>query len=307
MAKEWIKYNCGTLPGHRGFDLKIPRELTEIYHVAHIDTALRIMKDDKIRAGLIGDKSRLKEKRVPVSWLSPNIWINGSRYGNIAFTYDFKKLVKEKNYYWVEVMTEYSPDAPRILITDLEYDYLEQYDPETDKGPWKYDSRSDRHFWNGSICLEFMFESDIPLKFCKEIRTVRHHAHFCSLDPKNCLEKNQTERAAGLKFYSALITEGLAFYYNQHTTGKGGTPKESLSDTLGTYYVKSSRQDFTGTVKCTSNVAEALVRASLSALANRNNSDYRLLLNEFRSHEDYMNSLRKIVETYFEISSFEIE
>ena len=58
----------------------------------------RIAEDRRLRADLIFDKSKLKERRIRVVWLSPNDWDNdgGFRYGNVRFTYDWASLVEDK-------------------------------------------------------------------------------------------------------------------------------------------------------------------------------------------------------------------
>ena len=306
---EWTKYDCGPLPGSRGFSLKIPTQLTEVYHVCHIDTALRIMKDDQIKAGLIGDHSKLKTQRIPVAWLSPNEWFYGSRYGSVSFAYNFKSLIRGKRFYWVEVMTEYSPHAPRILVTDKEHDDLDEYNPVTAKGPWKYDPDTDRHYWNGDITLEFMFEASLPLKQCFEIKTVKHNATMCCIDPKTCNEMGMSPMKAGVKFFTSILTQGIVFYYRQLTNGKKGarTPNRSLSDAMGSLYVKATRQEFAGTVRRSSRVSDSLVRASLAALASDHLEDYKLLLREFNSERDYTAVLQRVLKEYFEISSLDLD
>jgi hypothetical protein len=73
--------------------------------VTHTLAALRIIEDQKISRGLIYDKCSLRDSRTTVVWLWPNKWVNGSRLGNIEFTYEFKSLVKSQKIYWVEAHT----------------------------------------------------------------------------------------------------------------------------------------------------------------------------------------------------------
>ena len=95
-----------------------------VHHVTHTHAALRIIEDRKITRGLIYDKCSLNDTRTTVVWLSPNQWVNGSRYGNVEFTYNFKNLTKHCKVYWVEVHTGYSPHACRFLITDEDVSHL---------------------------------------------------------------------------------------------------------------------------------------------------------------------------------------
>lgn len=88
-----------------------------VSYVAHRETALTILREGTIRAGLVSDESRLNTARLQVTWLSPNHWGNGFRYGNARFTFDWRRLVAGKRAYWVEAIAYRSP-ACRILITE---------------------------------------------------------------------------------------------------------------------------------------------------------------------------------------------
>jgi len=92
---EWTKYNV------RNSGTGVPLE--KIYHVLHINPALNIVSDSKIKAGLVYDESKLNKKRILVCWLSPNDWdgAGGFRYGNIRFAFDWKKIYEDMYSYWV--------------------------------------------------------------------------------------------------------------------------------------------------------------------------------------------------------------
>ena len=89
-----------------------------VSHVCHINDAFRIFEDDEVRPSLVADESKLRTTRTSVTWLSPNTWVNGSRYGNISFNFNWSELIRGKNFYWVEAITHYRPAAFRIFITD---------------------------------------------------------------------------------------------------------------------------------------------------------------------------------------------
>jgi hypothetical protein len=87
LAHEWARYAC-RIParGDRRFDRRVVcATLTEVYHVAHVPDACRIIEDGRIKAGLIGDESRLGRTRTSVCWLSANYWHPGSIYGTNGF------------------------------------------------------------------------------------------------------------------------------------------------------------------------------------------------------------------------------
>ena len=67
-------------------------------------------------ASLVWDQSKLNNTRTCIAWLSPNLWVNGSFYGNIKFAFDWRELIEGKRFYRVEDI-KYAPPAYRILIT----------------------------------------------------------------------------------------------------------------------------------------------------------------------------------------------
>jgi hypothetical protein len=94
----------------------------EVWHVTHIPNALTILDHGAIRPQLVYDESILNTRRTLVNWVSPNHWVRDYRYGNVAFNFDWYQFVKGKQYYWVESIGHYSPNACRILITDIDHD-----------------------------------------------------------------------------------------------------------------------------------------------------------------------------------------
>jgi hypothetical protein len=103
INKPWEKYNLTSVN---------QIEFEEVFHVTHLDIAIKILQDKKIRPSLIRDESILNSDRIEVNWLSPNHWPIGYRYGNVRFKFYFKELVEDRNIYWVEEMDAYSPTTP---------------------------------------------------------------------------------------------------------------------------------------------------------------------------------------------------
>lgn len=108
--KPWSKYKVGRPSTTKSWTDSC-RPCKEVSHVSHVEAALKIVGEKKIRQGLVFDESMLNTERILVTWVSPNSWVNGFRYGNVRFTYDFVDLIKGKKFYWVEAMTAYSPTA----------------------------------------------------------------------------------------------------------------------------------------------------------------------------------------------------
>jgi hypothetical protein len=152
---EWAPYRC-RIPAQReqGFNRTVCCTLTEVYHVAHVPDACRIIEDGRIKAGLIGDESPLKKTRTSVSWLSANSWSWGSIYGNVQFSFRWDDIIEGKQIYWVEAM-HYRPHAYRFLITERNLSsssLVKTYDPESARGPLR--PRDGTWYWNDQYTSE---------------------------------------------------------------------------------------------------------------------------------------------------------
>ena len=114
--QEWQKFAIGKPSQKPNWVNPDCQKLTTIFHVAHIPVAIEIVRTGYLLPRLVYDKSKLNQRRITVTWLSPNNWNAGSRYGNVQFAFDWKRLAEGegKRFYWVESV-HYSPDACRIL------------------------------------------------------------------------------------------------------------------------------------------------------------------------------------------------
>ncbi|SRR5712692_828595 len=159
---EWITFRVGTPSTRQNWSNPDCTPFHAVYHVSHIIPSLSILQNKKIHAGLVFDESKLNKDRLLVSWVSPNHWSPGSRYGTVQFCFDLRQLIQGKNYYWVESIA-YGVRACRILVTPNEHKGLAQYDPTVGDGPWWYDKDKDEHYFNGNYCLELMLEEDLAI------------------------------------------------------------------------------------------------------------------------------------------------
>lgn len=188
--------------------------MNNVSHVAHIDTAVEILRTGRIKSSLIFDKSKLNIERTKVIWLSPNEWVDGYLYGTIRFNFDTSRLFSEElNYYWVEAMP-YNPHACRILVTSKVRDDLDPYDLTNKEGIWWYDTEEKKHYFNSNFTLEIMLEVDnIALKEHSFIDLVKHHRNYCNmkkkLDNDICLEQKDEIELTGAKFLNALIVHNF--------------------------------------------------------------------------------------------------
>lgn len=304
MSKpEWTKYKV------RKNMLSKCKPLENIYHVSHIDTALNIASERKIKAGLVYDDSKLNKKRILVCWLSPNDWegAGGSRYGHIRFSFDWKKICEEMNSYWVEVI-HYSPHAPRILLTDSDYSQqLDIYDPTTSNGPWLYDAENDEHYWNGEICLEIMIERDIRLSEVFEIDFVNHHPKRCCIS-SSCQDSDLNRYEAGSKFIAGIVGQDLYHirmpkFYEIENNEKVVKYFFNISCSFLWGFFKDSIK-FTGDLTSQSDVAPSLARAILNAYANSNYDETDKLASLFKSSSSLKNSCAKLIAETFNLSDW---
>jgi hypothetical protein len=290
---EWEDYSTPDLDPD-DLSRKECLKLDKIFHVAHLETAVRIIKDGRVKAGLIFD-SKLNKQRILVVWLSPNAWSNGSRYGNIAFEMNFCDLIRGRNFYWIEPMLEYSPTALRILITNKKYTNLQSYDPAKDKGPWRYDPVNDVHFWNGTYCLEFMLEADVDLKDFTALQSINHHKNQCCIDPYSCLDKDQTGVLARDRFIAAIISNKLAVHvlhfghYSDLTFEANDFLRESIGNLAGEALRYSF--EFTGPLKFNDSVAPFYIEALLHLYYIQDLQGFKSMVNQFATYNDYRGAL----------------
>ena len=71
MPEEWERFRI-----RRGDRNAV--ELGTVRHIAHVPHARRIVEDERIKAGLVYDESRLNTSRISVAWASTNSWAWGS-------------------------------------------------------------------------------------------------------------------------------------------------------------------------------------------------------------------------------------
>lgn len=185
------------------------KELTKISHVTHIDYAYNILREKSIKKRFIYDESKLT-KKIEVVWLSCNDWgSNGYMYGTVRFSFDFRKLVGGKKFYWVEDISKYNPTACRILITSNDYPNLEEYDIKEAKGPISYCAADDKYYWNGNYTLELMFDNNISIDENTKIDFVKHHSSLCCLKKVKCNEQGIDEEKSSARLFAKIIREKL--------------------------------------------------------------------------------------------------
>jgi len=294
-GQEWQRFRVGTPSRGRGFNPDCC-PLVTVAHVAHVDTAASIIRDRAIRAGLVFDKSKLRTRRVLVSWFSPNHWHHGYRYGNVGFEIDWRKLIKNRDAYWVESIA-YGVEACRILLTSVDRSSrLTRYDPAVGDGPWWYDEEADEHYWNGECCLEIMVEGEIPLKDVSAIHFQKHHARQCNIDAATCADRDVGARQGGARFLAILCGNELKLDDRLTTSEDETSPEDAAPEPHADVEaaalrllrdLKPANGKFSGDLRHGSATAKAVARAAFAAYGRRNLSESSQLVALFEEDTEF--------------------
>jgi len=261
----WLAYKIGDPSTKDNFTEPTCQPLSKVRHIAHLETAARIISDRKICRNLIYDESKLRTGRIQVVWLSPNDWYYGSRYGNIEFSLNWDTLIKGYNYYWVESITTYKPAACRILVTKSNYDnYLIPYNPENKDGPWWHDTSTGTHFWNGHFTLEVMVEEDILLDSISSISFTDHHEHGCCIDPKTCPYLGAKRSIVGARFIAYILSNNIIID-PRLTIDHGRWLDHHISNAVDILldYLERDTINYSGSISAKDTNAEAMLKAFL--------------------------------------------
>ena len=186
MPAEWERFKIEIGSGNSP-------ELTTVRHVVHVPFARRIIEDERIRAGLVYDQSKLNKSRISVAWLSANTWGLGSIYGTVEFQFAWNDIVTDQKIYWVEAM-DYNPNAYRLLLSkrDVPRGLIIPYDPAQAGGPLRV--KDGQYYWNAGYTSEFMIEDDLSLDRCTGIRFVTHHEQYCRPFGNACEDRRKQPR-----------------------------------------------------------------------------------------------------------------
>jgi len=308
MKNEWNKFKVGTPSTRKNWTEMDCSPFDRVAHITHLSTSLDIIHYKKIKSALVFDESKLNEARIFVSWLSPNYWSDGFRYGNIRFQFKWDQIVKDKRFFGVEAIA-YGIPACRILITDNEHNELEEYIPEQKDGPWWYDTKNNQHYFNNNYCLEFMVESDLEISRDVELDFVAHHSKWCALNsnnPRSCCDLGMFEdKAAGL-FMSAIVARNINTTKHMFLVDnpiREGVPN-ALYKGFSTIYFRLVETDstvYSGEVRHTDNIAAALARAALCAYSVSNDGDIAELRSMFKNKKHFGLSLEKVILDHFNL------
>jgi len=288
--------------------------LETVSHVTHIDSSFTILEQNMIKAGLVYDESKLNKERISVCWVSPNYWSQGFFYGNVRFTFDWKKLIADKKYYWIEAIERYSPPACRILITIQDYSSkFPEYNPKGGDGPWWYDSENDKHYWTNKYTVEFMIESNLDIKEVTKIDFVKHHPNMCSFNLDKCPDSELDDKGASGLFLAKLIAKKnsdsmIQTVKNQVMLPSNRIDSDKFTSPLGIAWEQLLRglhrfgiDNYSGNITFENEKSLPLARAILNLYAQSNWEEFLILSSLFKSEEDLMESCIKLIETTFSL------
>lgn len=293
LSKPWAAYKAGV-----PFSFDCP-DFDEVFHICHIPVAFRILEDKCIRADIVSDESILREDRIRVVWTSPNHWIDGYRYGNVRFSFDWESLCRGKRFYWVETI-DHKPVACRILITDVDRSSdsrLIPYDPMMLEGPW-IRAPGGGDFRNGNFTLEFMIEGDVPLSAVKKLDFVKHHKYQCCIDPSACRYRDLSSEKAAAWFVGEAAS--------RHVSIKTPTLLERVEGkTRAIFDVCSGFEKWIatcnkqkpqswGNIDAKDPVAQALGRSILASITHGRKDEAALIMAMFKSFDDVSAAVKQV-------------
>ena len=297
---EWKKYGLNDGKGKLSDDAQ---ELETVYHIVHARICRRILEDEKMRAGIIGDESILKTSRIAVVWTSANYWHNGSIYGSVRFGFKWRKLVRNRNIYWVEAR-EYSNPAYRLLITerDLSNDKrLQAYDPETDDGPLR--KIDETWYWNGRYTSEFMIDQDIPLS---KVASFDFVGHAKCRESRSCNEEKDGYKSTGGQVMSFILGNEI-HGLDKVLVDDGDLTSEADSTLISVYraLLPKSRK-FDGILGKTSSVT-AVLRGALALHGSGQHSEAKRLTATIKDEDVFENGLEEIVRGHFDFAKWKFD
>jgi hypothetical protein len=300
MTNEWDRFRFEIGKGYSS-------KLTIVRHVAHVQSARRIVEDGQIRALLVRDKSRLNTSRVSVAWVSANKWV-GSIYGTVEFQFAWDDILNGREVYWVEAMMNYNPNAYRFLLcrpnAQVPWHLVTRYNPAKDDGPLRFSEG--KYFWNGEFTSEFMIDDDLSLEQCKGVKFVLHHREWCRPFGDGCDERISQPQPSrtGAIILSFILSRNL------HALDALLKPPGLTEVTeLDTAYNGLQRRfpapaTFVGPLG-RADQCQDVVRGSLAFFAADQADQARQLLHLINSKESAENVLKEIVRAHFGAPTWE--
>lgn len=203
--KPWQQFRIvgedGSVPRWSPQCVEFPQHVS---HVTHLHTAVHIVGCNALFPRLIYEQSDHRERGLNIIWLSTRSWKNGSRYGSVSFDFEWKKLLKGRRAYFLEVVHAYKQSATQILLTRREYD-MPVYRPSRGDGPWWWSKKDKKHYWNYDTTLEFAIDEPLSMEDVDRVSFVKHHPTFCT--GLTCNARGLEVDAAAGRFIAELASD----------------------------------------------------------------------------------------------------
>jgi hypothetical protein len=176
-----------------------------VRHVIHVDDFAEAARIGRLNGLALYDDAKLSSIIGKASvWLTPDVWPNGYRIGNVALEYPWTTIVQGKRCYWLGT----SPaklGLCRIWVTGREEPGMREFDPTIGDGPWWHDRATQQNYWNSRISLEFIVDAPLDLAGVTRVSCVDHHPKSCSFYGDSCPDIGRHARRAGARLMAKLM------------------------------------------------------------------------------------------------------
>jgi hypothetical protein len=297
MQRSWDAFKVSGKPGYKGC-----QRLDRTGHVTHVEAALDMFRDQRIRPKLVLDGSRLDTERVEVVFSSPYNWANpwGCMFGNVLFEFDWAKITKGKNIYWLGAK-KYGSLRPRILITDDEHSEFKRYLPGKRNGPWWRSKTTGRDYWNSHYGVEFLTEGELRLHQVAQMKFIKGHPKHCLL--ATCPDNGHDRTYAAARLLAGACHHGLLPISRRLWVKNANKPRQALKYAwrqLRTLLL-AAKQQWGGPIKADADSAKSQAWASLGAFYHRENNHRRKLLRQFVGPKNAIKTCALLIEDGLEL------
>jgi hypothetical protein len=296
LQRSWNTFAVCGKPG-----AKSCQRLERTGHVTHVESALDVFRDGRIRPKLVLDGSRLDTKRVEVVFTSPFNWAEpwGCMFGNVLFEFDWPKITKGMKLYWLGAQ-KYSSLRPRILVTDEGYPEFKRYLPGKRNGPWWRSNKTGLDYWNASYGIEFLIEGDIWVHQVAQMKFIKGHSK-CLLG--GCPDRGHDRQYAAARLLAGACHRGLLPGSRQLWVMNVSRPRQALRhawEQLKMLLV-GTKQKWVGPIKSGAENAKAQAWACLGAFYYRETDHRRRLLRKFVGPKNAINACAALIEDGLEL------